>query len=119
VFARVLLFVGDAATWLGALSDTMVFALFEDCGEEDIKSVNRALGLVMGSSSSEATAGEDDGSRFRFRRFAGGAMAAKLAEKASSSVCIVVPRRNRRPSLHSAVAGALQKLVTQLAGLLG
>jgi hypothetical protein len=56
--------------------DDVVFVLFEANGEEEIRSVNRPWGFSSSSSSEEMTA-------VRFRRFAGGAMAAKGEELSS------------------------------------
>ena len=75
-FVRDSFFVGVIERWLGALADDVVFVLFEANGEEEIRSVNRPWGFSSSSSSDEMTT-------VRFRRFAGGAMAAKGGELSS------------------------------------
>ena len=64
------------------------FVSVEEGGEESIRFTNRDFVLGSGASSSSSLAEEDEGRTFRFRRLAGGAMAAGAGGNASTSVCL-------------------------------
>ena len=70
------------------LDDGTLFLSFgEATGDDDIRSMIRLLCFGAGSSSPDEE-GEDEGNTLRFRRFVGGAIAAKLTRSGTTSVCV-------------------------------
>jgi hypothetical protein len=66
--------------------EELILVAVERGGEEEIRSTNGDLGLVMGSSSSSSEA-DDDERTFFLRRFAGGAIMALFACYISRQIC--------------------------------